>query len=108
VGDRILHQSSRYTEDFVEEELMSTFQTSYDKGARVLYISLGEPKSAKTESLPRGILIRVDRTSNKFVGLTVIDFSGENKELYEEVLKASHKIPEELLPQLVQELAVAR
>ena len=84
---------------------MTRFRISYDKGAGVLYISLGEPKSAVTEAFPQGILVRTDRVSKEFVGVTVFDFSDENKAAYEEVLKKSHRIPEALLPQLLRELS---
>lgn len=47
---------------------------SYDKGADVLYLSVGKPKKSLTREIDDGVLLRFDPKSKEITGLTIIDF----------------------------------
>jgi uncharacterized protein YuzE len=44
----------------------------YDEEADVLYLSVGEPKSAAGVDIGEGVVLRYDETANEVVGLTLI------------------------------------
>lgn len=44
----------------------------YDDDADVLYISLGEPRSALGTDIGDGLIVRYDDKTNEIVGLTII------------------------------------
>jgi hypothetical protein len=50
-------------------------QADYDERGDVLYISLGNPRDAESESHERGVLLRFAVDSDEHVGVTVIGFS---------------------------------
>lgn len=83
---------------------MKTIRKNFDERARVLYISVGNPRPAISRHLPDGILIRVDVHTGEFLGLTVFDFSTAKEKKYESTLKGSSTIPDKLLPHLINEL----
>ncbi len=45
---------------------------TYDEGADVLYLSVGEPRPAIGVDIGDGIVLRYDEARNEIVGLTVI------------------------------------
>jgi hypothetical protein len=86
------------------EKMMNSLHRSYDKTARVLYISVGSPRPAISHHLPDGILIRTDKDTGEFVGLTVFDFTSAKEDAYETTLHSAAKIPEDLLSKLISAL----
>lgn len=44
----------------------------YDEDADVLYLSIGEPKSAVGVDIGEGVVLRYDETAKEVVGLTLI------------------------------------
>ena len=44
----------------------------YDKEADVLYLSVGEPRSATGVDIGEGVILRYDEAKNELVGLTLI------------------------------------
>ena len=79
----------------------------YDRNSNVLYISLGKPSSAVSSPLRSGVLVRSDRKTGEFVGVTLIDFDVSRKSDYESVLEDSDKVPREILPKLFAQIAEA-
>jgi len=47
----------------------------YDQESDVLYCSFGRPVRAIGHEIAEGVVIRVDETTNKVVGITLTDFS---------------------------------
>jgi len=86
---------------------MSALKKFYDQRAHVLYISLGEPTAAVSEPLRSGVLLREDRTTGQFVGVTLIDFDVSRRHDYEKVLTDSPKVPRDILPALLAQIAGA-
>jgi hypothetical protein len=77
---------------------------SYDKTAHILYVSFGQPRPAKSVSLPLGVLLRADAETGELVGVTFIDFKEERRNEYERILKESSRIPAEILPEVLAQL----
>lgn len=46
----------------------------YDEEADVLYLSIGEPKSAVGVDIGAGVVVRYDEVHDEVVGITLIDF----------------------------------
>lgn len=88
----------------VEVKKMSGLSNFYDKKANVLYISVGKPKAATSLALRSGILVRSDRKTGEFVGVTVIDFDAARHSDYRRILQSSRKIPSELLPDVIAQI----
>jgi len=44
----------------------------YDEAADVLYLSVGEPRSAAGVDIGEGVVLRYDETAKEVVGLTLI------------------------------------
>ena len=63
---------------------------SYDEGADVLYISLGEPRPALGVDVGDGLIVLYDEDTNEIVGVTII---GLRKRAEDEL---SQPMPEEL------------
>ena len=53
-------------------EHQSDLMWDYDSEADVLYLSVGEPKSAIGMDIGDGMIVRFDEKKNEVVGLTVI------------------------------------
>ncbi|MEA3340747.1 MAG: DUF2283 domain-containing protein [Chloroflexota bacterium] len=57
------------------ESPKKSLRIGYDQEADVLYLSLGEPrKGMEYQEVGNGIILRIDRVTEKVVGLTVMDF----------------------------------
>jgi len=50
-------------------------QLFYDKEGDILYLSVGEPRSAISEEIGDDVLLRVSTERGEVVGLTVLNFS---------------------------------
>ena len=66
---------------------------SYDQNSDVLYLSVGRPKSASTETEKYGIMVRRDLKTSDIIGLTIIDFR----------YQVQHKVP---IPDYLGELSM--
>ena len=53
-------------------EKRANINWDYDEEADVLYLSVGEPRSAIGIDIGDGVIVRFDETRNKVVGLTVL------------------------------------
>lgn len=53
-------------------ERPSSLTWDYDEEADVLYISVGQPRSAVGVDIGDGLIVRYDETNHEVVGLTVI------------------------------------
>ncbi len=51
-------------------------RAGYDKGADVLYLSLGRPRDDEGEDRPGGVVLRFDINDGEPSGVTVIGYSG--------------------------------
>lgn len=47
----------------------------YDDEADVLYISIGEPRSAEGVDIGEGVIVRIDPENKEVIGLTVLGIS---------------------------------
>jgi len=47
----------------------------YDDEADVLYISVGEPRSAEGVDIGEGVIVRIDPKNKEVIGLTVLGIS---------------------------------
>lgn len=47
----------------------------YDAEADVLYISIGEPRSAEGVDIGEGVIVRIDPENKEVIGLTVLGIS---------------------------------
>ncbi len=54
---------------------MENIKFHYDRGADVMYFSLGRPKKAKTLEITDDFILRINPETQEVVGLTIIDFS---------------------------------
>ena len=63
---------------------------SYDEGADVLYISLGEPRPALGVDVGDGLIVRYDEETNEIVGVTIIGLRARAED------ELSQPMPEEL------------
>lgn len=59
---------------------------NYDENHDVLYVSVGRPKPSYCDEDIDGILIRKTFASNRFSGVTILDFSKRTKEQIRESL----------------------
>jgi uncharacterized protein YuzE len=53
-------------------------QLAYDREADVLYLSVGEPRTAVSREVGDDVLLRVDPQTGEVVGLTVLNLSVRN------------------------------
>lgn len=53
-------------------EQPASIQWDYDEEADVLYLSIGEPRSAIGVDIGEGLVVRIDETAQSVVGLTII------------------------------------
>ena len=83
---------------------METIHKSFDKRARVLYVSVGKPRPATSRHLSNGVLVRVDPQTGEFVGLTVFGFNATKEKKYENTIRGAVTIPKGLLPQIINKL----
>jgi hypothetical protein len=81
-----------------------TITRKYDADSHILYLSVGQPRPAISVSLPLGVLVRSDKSTGEFVGVTFIDFEINRRSEYEKVLVNSHRVPEEILPRVLENL----
>ena len=51
---------------------------AYDRDAKVLYLSIGEPRPAISREIGDDVLLRVDPKTGAVVGLTVLNISKRN------------------------------
>ena len=47
----------------------------YDDEADVLYISIGEPRSAEGVDIGEGVIVRIDPENREVIGLTILGIS---------------------------------
>lgn len=50
-------------------------QVLYDKESDVLYLSIGDPRSAISREIGDDVLLRVDPDTDEVVGLTILNLS---------------------------------
>jgi hypothetical protein len=86
---------------------MTSLSKTYDKRANVLYISIGDPTPAVSVPLRSGVLVRADRKTGEFVGVTLIDVDASREQDYERVLTEYSKVPRDILPALFAQIADA-
>lgn len=84
---------------------MKSLNRIYDRKSNVLYISVGESTSAVSVPLRSGVLVRSDRKTGEFVGVTLIDFDVSRKSDYERTLEGSSKVPRDILPALFAQIS---
>ena len=53
---------------------MQKLEISYDAGADVLYISIGEPRPGIAAECNDGDFLRIDPATSEVVGITLLDF----------------------------------
>ena len=56
-------------------KLQKEVQFYYDKGADVLYLSVGKPQKAKTFELAADFVLRLHPKTAQVIGITIVDFS---------------------------------
>jgi uncharacterized protein YuzE len=56
-------------------KMRNKVQFHYDRGADVLYLSIGKPQKAKTIEIGEDFVLRLHPKSGQVVGMTIINFS---------------------------------
>jgi hypothetical protein len=84
--------------------MMQAIRKDYDKEAKVLYLSVGQPRPAISRHYSDGILVRLDVSTKEFLGVTVFDFKTTKEKEYEKTLNTLSEIPHELLIQIIAAL----
>jgi len=53
---------------------LTAVEIDYDREGDVLYLSFGPPQEAVCIDIGKGVLVRLNTTTRRVVGLTILDF----------------------------------
>jgi hypothetical protein len=82
------------------------FQLSYNRGADVLYVSIGSLRPPYTDEYKQGVLIRKDPKSGETVSVTILDYEEHFRQLADLSWLATKPLPGELVVYLRERLVV--
>jgi uncharacterized protein YuzE len=72
-------------------------EVSYDRDGDVLYLSLGDPRPAVTRGEKNGLLVRTDPETHQVVGLTVLDYEKNFRQLADVSWVEEQSLPDEIV-----------